>query len=372
MTDLRVCTKGVGFAVVASLSTVALTMSAHGQGGDTPFTANAIGALPFAAAGTTVNYVDNTDEICPYSGSTSPDVFYSYTGTGELVSIDLCNSQYDTKTYVLDSSLATISTINGALACNDDFCTSPNGGAFRSFLECVPANGAIFIAVDGWLGDLGTYNIAVNTQDPGECEPDPPCIIDCPAGATIEPDDCFFGDPAPNDQVNGGCNSTPPAFTSISCGEDVCGTGYMDGAFRDTDWWELDTTADAGAEFTITGEAEFASVYGRVDNQGGALDCSQVSAFAEFVVSAGCTPVNLTTARLDPGLYWFFVGPDFSEIVDCNQPAGGPPAEVGENYTLRVECSFNAPPCPWDFDGDNNVGFQDLLKVLSNWGPCPS
>lgn len=371
MTDLRVCTKGVGFAVVASLSTVALTMSAHGQGGDTPFGANAIGALPFNAAGTTLNYANDTDEVCPYSGSTSPDVFYSYSGAGELISIELCNSAYDTKTYVYDSSLALLSTLNGAPACNDDFCSSPNGGGFRSFLGCVVAQGNIIIAVDGWSGDAGAYDITVAVQDPVECEPDPPCIIDCPAGANLEPDDCFFGDPAPNDQVNGGCNSDPPAFTALECDKDYCGTSYMDGAFRDTDWWELDTTADASATFTISGTAEFASVYGRVDNGGGALDCSQVAAFAEVVVSPSCTDIALVTARYDPGLYWFFVGPDFSEIVDCNQPLGGPPAEVGENYVLNVMCEFNAPPCPWDFDGDNQVGFQDLLKVLSNWGPCP-
>lgn len=28
-------------------------------------------------------------------------------------------------------------------------------------------------------------------------------------------------------------------------------------------------------------------------------------------------------------------------------------------------------PCPWDFDGDGNVGATDLLSLLVNWGPCP-
>ncbi len=27
--------------------------------------------------------------------------------------------------------------------------------------------------------------------------------------------------------------------------------------------------------------------------------------------------------------------------------------------------------CPWDLDGDANVGFTDLLELLTNWGPCP-
>jgi len=29
-----------------------------------------------------------------------------------------------------------------------------------------------------------------------------------------------------------------------------------------------------------------------------------------------------------------------------------------------------SPPCPADFDGSGDVGFSDLLAVLSAWGPC--
>ena len=28
-------------------------------------------------------------------------------------------------------------------------------------------------------------------------------------------------------------------------------------------------------------------------------------------------------------------------------------------------------PCPWDIDGDNDVGVKDLLFLLGAWGPCP-
>ncbi|MBT8208566.1 MAG: hypothetical protein KJO18_09850 [Acidimicrobiia bacterium] len=28
--------------------------------------------------------------------------------------------------------------------------------------------------------------------------------------------------------------------------------------------------------------------------------------------------------------------------------------------------------CPADFDGDQIVGFADLLQLLANWGPCPA
>lgn len=378
MNDLRVCTAGVGFAAVAALSTTALGQCPGNfvPGGDTAGTATLIPANT-CVTGTTIGFFDDADEVCPYSGSTSPDVFYAVTEPGEYnVNISMCNSAYDTKVYVYDSILQLMPLRNGeGLSCNDDACTSSGGGAFRSQLDCVPppsaAGGTIFIVVDGWSGDAGNYTLNVSKRDPVDCLP-VICDKECPAGAPVEPDDCDFGNPAPNDTVNGGCNSTPNSFTPIACDTVVCGTGYFDGSFRDTDWWALDTTGDLNSTtFTMKGNAEFNSVYGRVENGGGSLDCSMVTSFAEVGVFEKCTPIEVVTARLDPGLYWFFVGPDFSEIVDCNQPLGGPPAEVGDEYLLEVNCAPNLPPCPWDLDGDNLVGFGDLLKVLSFWGPCP-
>ena len=38
-----------------------------------------IDALPYVMMGTTVGYTDDYDEECPYTGSTSPDVVYSFT-----------------------------------------------------------------------------------------------------------------------------------------------------------------------------------------------------------------------------------------------------------------------------------------------------
>jgi hypothetical protein len=60
------------------------------------------------------------------------------------------------------------------------------------------------------------------------------------------------------------------------------------------------------------------------------------------------------------------------DLVDCNQPAGGPPAETGERCTLEIECALNDPPCPWDVNGDRSGGLADLLETLSEWGPCPT
>jgi hypothetical protein len=375
MTDLRVCTKGVGFAVVGALTTAVLTVSSYGQGGDTvgqavPITQN---VLTF---GTTVGYTNTADEVCPYTGSTSPDVWYSYSNNGEPITVSLCNSHYDTKVYLYDGNLQLLSTSDGSangVACNDDFCTSSGGGGFRSFLTCVDmadAGGFAYIVVDGYFGASGDYAITVSKKDPANCLPPGPCIVDCPAGAVLENETCNFGSGG-LDTLNGGCNSSPPVFSDMACDTTYCGTSYFDGSFRDTDWYQLDSTSSGNVTYHMTGLAEFNAVYGRVDNGCGSLDCSQIAAFAEVGVFAGCDPVQLDTAELNNCLAWFFVGTDFTQTVDCNQPAGGPPNEIGDHYVVEVACEQGLLPCPWDFNGDHMVGFTDLVKLLSNWGPCP-
>ena len=34
------------------------------------------------------------------------------------------------------------------------------------------------------------------------------------------------------------------------------------------------------------------------------------------------------------------------------------------------DASSETGPCAFDLDGDNAVGFSDLLQVLTFWGPC--
>lgn len=47
---------------------------------------------------------------------------------------------------------------------------------------------------------------------------------------------------------------------------------------------------------------------------------------------------------------------------------GSPFSEDADGNGIPDECVAN--PCPADFDGSDDVGFNDLLSVLTNWGPC--
>lgn len=132
------------------------------QGGETIALATVIAALPYSNTGTTSGYINDYDEVCPYSGSTSPDVVYAYTPAANgAIDITLCNdaTAYDSKLYVYDIP----NPITGdAIACNDDFCTTALS-PYVSELLGVPVTGGTtyYIVVDGYGGASGAYEITV-------------------------------------------------------------------------------------------------------------------------------------------------------------------------------------------------------------------
>ena len=125
----------------------------------------------------------------------------------------------------------------------------------------------------------------------------------------------------PDDTFNGGCSSTPNVFSSISCGDEICGTAAWDCETRDTDWYEITVVTDT--EFTFTVNSEFNFIFGKVD----VSDCALMNSIDPFASGPCNTPVSITTC-LAAGKYWFFVAPDFD----------GPSFACGADYTARLEC----------------------------------
>jgi len=219
---------------------------ARREGGETIATAVPV-TLPFEDAGETCDNVHDHDVACPYDGSTSPDVVYTFTPaqTG-IYWVDLCGSSYDTKVYVYDADL-------NVVACNDDYYTDAECGWYVSFIELVEfaAGMTYFLVIDGYGGDCGEYLVRV-------CE-NPPCLsLQC------APDDLPEGEPAPVDGYvdvfNGGCDVEPAVFQELSppAGSDVvefCGTtGWYESdgeGRRDSDWLQVRA---AGSEVALEAE----------------------------------------------------------------------------------------------------------------------
>ncbi|MBD3163212.1 MAG: hypothetical protein GF328_14005 [Candidatus Latescibacteria bacterium] len=274
------------------------------QGGDTIAEATIIPALPYSDSGSTVGYAHDYDEACPYGGSLSPDVVYSYTPSVDLnITIDLCASSYDTKVYVYAESPDSLVACNDDAGCGETF--------YQSFLEGVGvfAGTTYYIVVDGYDSDSGEYQIDVT-----ETEPPPP--FECPEGAFHENEPACQDDYV--DHYNGGCNSTPPVWQTLVAQEGGCATmcGYscaylLHGApVRDTDWFESFGT---GSEVTVTAIAEFplqlALIYG--------TDCDNLQ--FELATAPPNTPVSLSHTIEAGAPVWTWIGPSVFNGVPESQ-----------------------------------------------------
>ena len=259
------------------------------QGGDTILDAVMVG-IPASEVGTTAGYNDDYDEACPYTGSTAPDVVYSFVAPGDmLVDVDLFGSTYDTKVYVYDENLALI-------ACNDDFYSD-----YVSKIEEMPVLNGVqyFVVIDGYSGAFGNYVMNII-----EFIPEPPCVLECPPAGVAE------GEPPLefnyDDQWNGGCNTpgTEPfqlITSGIFCG--VSGFYVTDaGNSRDTDWFIV--TAPVGGVLEVTLDAEVESYLFELGPQ----DCATVGVI-QNVIGGPCAPADMAIAGAEGSPIWIWVGP---------------------------------------------------------------
>jgi hypothetical protein len=265
------------------------------EGGEDISSAIAVTSLPFTDSGATCDNNDNYDVICPYYGSTSPDVVYTYTheAASQVLDIDLCGSLYDTKVYVFDSQLHVI-------ACNDDYYYGEACGLWASRIEHLDliVGEAYYIVIDGYGGDCGQYTLTISgiNSETVVCPPEglpenEPELVD------------YYEDP-----YNGGCNSNPPAFQPLEISGNldcltVCGVSgwfFNNGDFRDTDWYEVTARED---EISWSIQANYATEM--------------------MVLETGCEGLQILFGALaeplSPGIlvfptiprqvYWLWVGP---------------------------------------------------------------
>jgi hypothetical protein len=133
------------------------------QGGDNIGSATTISSLPYSNSGTTVGYSNDYDEVCPYSGSTSPDVVYEYAAPYDMIlNVTLCNgSSYDTKLYIYEN------TAGNLVDCNDDECP---GWVSELLGVALTGGNTYYFVVDGYGGDAGSCTIDINEIIPPLCD----------------------------------------------------------------------------------------------------------------------------------------------------------------------------------------------------------
>lgn len=373
--------------------------------GDLVCNAFVIPSLPYSADGTTVGFTNNYDEVCPYTGSTSPDVVYAYTpGANQVVDATLCGGQtaYDTKMYVYENAV----TPGTPFACNDDACTAPNyASPFVSQLlglNLVAGNTYYFV-VDGYGGSSGLYTLSISTPEIGRCcynngaacaDNSPaacsalngvwtagtscaaePCVnlcaLTCGGNDVIEPDD-FPNYCATNgtSDINGGCNLATPLYGAIACGQTVCAQTFTCDAtgYRDTDWFLF--TITEFSDVTLTAQSSFDNLlYGIVDIS----NCASAFFITNaFITSCAAGPQSVSALQLAPGSYVAFGSygnftglptPSLYKLTLTCTPAGEPQGRccydnnsscidntltectaLGGNWTQGLTCAGS--PCP--------------------------
>jgi hypothetical protein len=274
------------------------------QGGENVASAFIIaGPLPFNSSGTTLGYADDYDEVCPYTGSTAPDVVYAFSpAAGITVDIDLCGSSFDTKLYIYENAV----TPGFPLDCNDDFYFDAPCGVYVSKIEGLFLTGGntYFIIIDGYSEfDYGDYILAIS-----EFVPPPACVwgvdVLCPEGAGVESETCGA-------DVNGGCDMAPGTETweTVSpAGGTFCCTTWADGGNRDTDWFEL--TLTEASTVLLSADADQLIMYGLVTGgtagYEGNPDCLTITGVSPSNTAGPCDMTFLDLGILDPGTYWFF------------------------------------------------------------------
>jgi len=294
------------------------------QGGDDCASAVDLGTLPATVSGTTIGYVNDYDEACPYTGGTAPDVVYSYTpATNMTILASLCtpgtNTDYDTKLYIYEGACP--GTVTG---CSDDACDAPMYSSYVSELTAdLTAGNTYYFVVDGYGTSDGNYTLNVEEYFVPECP--------CPPDADLDEGaiDTTCGNPGETD-MSGGCNMDPSGatgFVEIACNTVICGTTSafttVDGDSRDTDWFNLNLPVADTIRVTLESTAPLFLF------ELGPTDCATAGVTQQLDQTA-CGGTGEMVINGVAGDNWIWVGPQVfgaAAGIDC-------PTE----YTLTVNC----------------------------------
>ena len=112
-----------------------------------------------ALTGTTIEAteVDEPTNICGVSNNGSSGVWYSFTGTGDIVTVSLCGSDFDTQLQVFEGNCNNQVCIGG----NDDAC-----GLQSEFLFTSDVSTDYLFYINGFGAETGNFNIQLTCINP--------------------------------------------------------------------------------------------------------------------------------------------------------------------------------------------------------------
>jgi len=176
--------------------------------------------------------------------------------------------------------------------------------AYASGFATMLVPGDYQLVVSGYWGAEGNFVLEGSSY---QCEE-----LDCQG--SVESED------------NGGCNSTPPVFDELTCGETICGETWAEADSRDTDWFVLDFAEISTVELDL-------EVFGfdpqllLIRDPGG--ECQDYNYY--LVDENGYCQGEQLTLVVEPGTYYAWVGHHTYE------------AGVHGEYALTFNCTPFTP-----------------------------
>jgi hypothetical protein len=127
-------------------------------------------SVPSSTLGNTLSAGWDDAPVC-FTAILSPGVWYKLLGTGNEMTASTCNdnTDYDTRLNIYSGTCGQLECVAG----NDNNCGLPvphNGGSSVTF--CTVQGVEYYILVQGFLGDLGAFQLDISEGEP--CQPPPP------------------------------------------------------------------------------------------------------------------------------------------------------------------------------------------------------
>lgn len=280
------------------------------------------------------------DDHVPVCGEihTAPGAWYKVVGDGRRLTAGTCAfADYDSEVTVYCGDCSGLACVG---ANGDDDACAPGA----SVTWCSEAGTTYYILVNGFASEHGTFELSVTAD--GACDDPPscaPCLVPPVGDPEGEPPCEDFG----VDHFNAGCETSPPLFSTIACGQTISGEsgtfwkierelGRVRGA--DSDWYRF--VLDEPSAVTAHIEAEFPARIGFSDLNG---EC-QFGLFPSVDVDA-CEPGSVRTL-LQPGVYAVAVMPTVQQQVPC-----------GARYNISLDCE------PAVFAPNDSCENAELLTV---------
>jgi len=291
--------------------------------------------FPITKTGSTAGFlndyqINDNAGVCwqgPWYGVSGqgPDVAYEWTvpQSGNYT-FGLCTSAYDADISIWNFTCPTEPIFPDDFICGSD--DGECGANYQGRIVDLPlyAGQHILIVVDGYIGS-GDYTLIIDQTFL--------CAVTCDPQDTPEGEPECYDDYV--DNTNGGCNSDPDVFGSISDGETVCGTTgtFITGGItntRDTDWYQFTLTEERLV--TVTAQGEFPIAMGIIVPD--PVDPCAVQTVTYFDQQGPCVTAQVSQV-LAPGVYgyyWVWVASQYG-LTDI--PCGS---------TYRVSLTFSDPP----------------------------